>query len=138
CCASFTTTNRLARRSRTWRYSIADGRLATLSRVCQDRRMKHFLVACLFPMLLNAQNLDLTKELGKTVLYGDVALSPDGTHVAWVQSTAATTSQQTFIQTTAEGGSPIAVNLGSTGDRTDAGLAWSPDSKTLVVFGSAG
>jgi dipeptidyl aminopeptidase/acylaminoacyl peptidase len=89
-------------------------------------------------MLLNAQNLDLTKELGTTVLYGDVALSPDGTRVAWVQSTAATASRQTFIQTTAEGGSPIAVNLGSSGERTDAGPAWSPDSKTLAVFANAG
>ena len=40
----------------------------------------------------------LTEQLGKTVLYGDVALSPDGAHVAWVQSTAATTSKQTYIR----------------------------------------
>ncbi len=43
---------------------------------------------------------ELTEQLGKTVLYGDVALSPDGTHLAWVQSTAATTSKQTYIRET--------------------------------------
>ena len=41
--------------------------------------MKHFLLACFIPMTLTAQNMQqLTEQLGKTVLYGDVALSPDG------------------------------------------------------------
>ncbi len=62
--------------------------------------MKHFLLAGLFPALLTAQNMQLTEQLGKTVLYDDIALSPDGTHVAWVQSTAATTSKQTYIRGT--------------------------------------
>ena len=44
--------------------------------------MKHFLLACFIPMTLTAQNMQqLTEQLGKTVLYGDVALSPDGAHV---------------------------------------------------------
>ena len=38
--------------------------------------------------------MQLTEQLGKTVLYGDIALSPDGAHVAWVQSTAATTTKR--------------------------------------------
>ena len=57
--------------------------------------MKHFLLAFLFPMLLQAQTAQLVEQLGKTVLYGDVAISPDGARVAWVQSTAATTTKQT-------------------------------------------
>jgi len=40
--------------------------------------MKHFLLAFLFPALLTAQNMQLTEQLGKTVLYDDIALSPDG------------------------------------------------------------
>ena len=61
--------------------------------------MKHFLVAFLLPMTLAAQNMQqLTEQLGKTVLYGDLALSPDGAHLAWVQSTAATTSKQTYVR----------------------------------------
>ena len=50
------------------------------------QHMKHFVLACLFPMTLTAQTMQhLNEQLGKTVLYGDIALSPDGTHVAWVQ-----------------------------------------------------
>ena len=100
--------------------------------------MKHFLVAFLLPMILAAQNMQqLTEQLGKTVLYGDVALSPDGAHVAWVQSTAATTWKQTYIRGTSGNAPDKIVKLPITGERTDFGLAWSPDSKTLAVFSSA-
>jgi dipeptidyl aminopeptidase/acylaminoacyl peptidase len=99
--------------------------------------MKHFLLACLFPALLSAQNMQLTQDLGKTVLYGDIALSPDGANVAWVQSTAATTSKQTFIRGTSANASPVPLQIG-TGDRTDAGPSWSPDSRTLALFSTAG
>src|SRR5438874_5793957 len=100
--------------------------------------MKHFFLACLFPVLLTAQSMQLTEQLGKTVLYGDIALSADGTHVAWVQSTVATTSKQTYIRETS-GSTPAAiVNIATTGERTDFDPAWSPDSKTLAFFSSAG
>ena len=101
--------------------------------------MKHFLLACFIPMTLTAQNMQqLTEQLGKTVLYGDVALSPDGTHLAWVQSTAATTSKQTYIRETSGNAPAKLVKLPITGERTDFDLAWSPDSKTLAFFSSAG
>src|SRR6266849_6348217 len=101
--------------------------------------MKHFLLACFIPMTLTAQNMQqLTEQLGKTVLYDDVALSPDGTHVAWVQSTAATTSKQTYIRETSGSAPAAIVNIATTGERTDFDPAWSPDSKTLAVFSSAG
>jgi acylaminoacyl-peptidase len=101
--------------------------------------MKHFLVAFFLPMTLIAQNLQqLTEHLGKTVLYGDLALSPDGAHLAWVQSTAATTSKQTYIRD-ADGNVPAKlVKLPNTAERTDFDLAWSPDSMTLAFFSSAG
>src|SRR5437868_3187735 len=99
--------------------------------------MKRFFLACLFPVFLYAQNMQLTQELGKTVLYGDIALSPERSRVAWVQSTAGTTAKQTFIRDTSETGSPVLVNIG-TGERTDATPAWSPDSTMLALFSTAG
>src|ERR1700745_3850066 len=109
--------------------------------------MKQFLLACFFPALLTAQTMQqLTEQLGKTVLYGDIALSPDGTHVAWVQSTAATTSKQTYVRGTSGNAPPTMVKIGTpnalgaeaAGERTDSDPAWSPDSKTLAVFSTAG
>src|SRR5215471_41969 len=101
--------------------------------------MKHFLVAFLLPMTLTAQDMQqLTEQLGKTVLYGDIALSPDGTHLAWVQSTAATTSKQTYIRETSGNAPATLISLPiNGGERTDFDLAWSPDSKTLAFFSSA-
>src|SRR5438552_6756068 len=113
--------------------------LAAPSAFCQDRRMKHLLLACLVPMTLTAQSMQqLTEQLGKTVLYGDIALSHDGAHVAWVQSTATTTSKQTYVRGTSGSAPATLVKIPITGERTDFDPAWSPDSKTLAVFSSAG
>jgi len=101
--------------------------------------MKHFLLACFFPMTLTAETMQqLTEQLGKTVLYSDVALSPDRTHVAWVQSTAATTLKQTHFRGTSGNATAMLVKIPITGERTDFDPTWSPDSKTLAVFSSAG
>src|SRR5882757_4255667 len=100
--------------------------------------MKHLLLACVFPMVLTAQTMQqLTEQLGKTVLYGDIALSPDGTHLAWVQSTAASTSKQAYVRETSGNASATLVKIPISGERTDFDPAWSPDSKTLAVFSSA-
>jgi acylaminoacyl-peptidase len=101
--------------------------------------MKHFLLAFVLPMTLTAQNMqELTEQLGTTVLYGDVALSPDGAHLAWLQSTAATTAKQTYVSETSETASDKLIKLPITGERTDFDPAWSADSKTLAFFSSAG
>jgi dipeptidyl aminopeptidase/acylaminoacyl peptidase len=100
--------------------------------------MKLFFLACLFPALLTAQSMQLTEQLGKTILYGDIALSPNGKNVAWVQSTAATTATQTYIRGTSEDSAAAMVNLGTNGERIDANPAWAPNSKALAFFSDAG
>src|SRR5437867_7687035 len=101
--------------------------------------MKHFLLACLFPMALTAQSMEhLTEQLGKTILYSDVALSPDGAHVAWVQSTAAATSKQTYVSGTSGNARAVMVKIPTADERTDFDPAWSPDCKTLAIFSSGG
>ena len=101
--------------------------------------MKHFFLAFLFPALLTAQNMELTQRLGETILCGDIALSPDGAHVAWVQSTAASKTKRTSILATyGDMGAALVINVGPSGERIDSGLAWSPDSKSLALFSTAG
>jgi acylaminoacyl-peptidase len=98
-----------------------------------------FLSALIIPTLSLAQTKQLTEQLGKTVLYGDVALSPDGSHVAWVQSTAATTAKQIYVRSTSGDAPAIPIDLKSSGsERVDAEPAWSPDSEMLALFSDAG
>jgi dipeptidyl aminopeptidase/acylaminoacyl peptidase len=100
--------------------------------------MNRFLFAIVFPVLAVAQTTQLTGQLGKTVIYADVALSPDGNHVAWVQSTAATTRKTTYVLAAAGNANAAEVSLSPTGERTDSDPSWSPDSKTLAFVSSPG
>ena len=100
--------------------------------------MKNFFLACLFPTLLTAQAMDLTEQLGKTVLYGDISLSADGKNVAWAQSTAATTLKQTYVRAAAGDVSATKIDIGGGEGRIDADPTWSPDSKTLAFLSTAG
>ncbi|PYL01639.1 MAG: S9 family peptidase [Verrucomicrobia bacterium] len=97
-----------------------------------------FLCVLIIPTLSLAQTKQLTEQLGKTVLYGDIALSSDGSLVAWIQSTAATIPKHTYIRSTSGDAPAIPVDLKASGERIDADPAWSPDSRTLALLSDAG
>jgi dipeptidyl aminopeptidase/acylaminoacyl peptidase len=102
--------------------------------------IKHFLLVTLCPTLLFAQSMELTQQLGKTVLYGDIALSPDGAGVAWVQSTAATAKpKQLYLSPVAGNAAATPLSLpGENSERADSDPVWAPDSKTIAFFSTAG
>jgi dipeptidyl aminopeptidase/acylaminoacyl peptidase len=82
--------------------------------------------------------MQLTEELGKTVLYGDIALSPDGKNVAWVQGAAATTAKQTYVDSASGGAAAAPIKIEAAGERKDFDPAWSSDSNQLAFFSTAG
>src|SRR5205809_617148 len=68
--------------------------------------MKHFLLVCFLPMTLTAQSMQqLTEQLGKTVLYGDIAVSPDAKTLAFFSSGGETEQRQLWTAN-ADGSDP--------------------------------
>ena len=103
--------------------------------LCQNHNMKHLLLACLFPMTLTAQTMQqLTEQLGKTVLYGDIAFRPTahmsrGCNPLLHQHQSKPTSVKR-LETRQQHWLKFRIS----GERTDFDPAWSPDSKTLAFF----
>jgi dipeptidyl aminopeptidase/acylaminoacyl peptidase len=109
--------------------------------VGKPRRLPHHIRFCpafLFPFLLMGQTAQLTEQLGRTVLYEDLALSPDGKGLAWAQTTVATSSKAAHIASTTGDSRAKVVDIGTSGERFDTDFAWSPDSKTLAFFSASG
>lgn len=79
-----------------------------------------------------AQAGPLTERLGKTVLFDDVAIAPDGRRVAWVQSTAAGHSSVMQVSSTAPASKAVPARVPAVAEVEDSGAAWSPDSRTLA------
>lgn len=77
----------------------------------------------------------LTAELDRTVLYRDIAISPDGARVAWVQSTPDGADSLVYrIARNAPDTSPALIQIESDSARHDSGPAWSPGSNSLAFL----
>src|SRR5258708_26676383 len=61
------------------------------------RTMYRFILLSLLSLPAWAQTAQLTTQLGRTILYHEVALSPDGKRAAWTQKLASQGSAQTYV-----------------------------------------
>src|SRR6266567_6982912 len=86
------------------------------------------------PAFAFAQTARITAELGKTTVYGGLALSPDGKNLAWTQTLASQEQPKLWIGAV----DGAFADLRFAGLHTESDPSWSPDSKTLAFLSTAG
>jgi dipeptidyl aminopeptidase/acylaminoacyl peptidase len=84
-----------------------------------------------------SQTGGLTKQLSSTVLYNNIAISPDGTQVAWVQMTQEEGVGRLRIAP-ARGGPAASIAIQASAGRNDSDPSFSPDSRNLAFFSTMG
>ncbi len=82
------------------------------------------------PAFAFAQTARITAELGKTTVYGGLALSPDGKNLAWTQTLASQEQPKLWIGAV----DGAFADLRFAGPHTESDPSWSPDSKTLAAL----
>ena len=80
----------------------------------------------------------LIEELSRTVVYKDIAISPDGSRLAWVQSTGGARGGSLHLYDTGRGRDATIAIAGANRQRDDNGPAWSPDSRRVAFISNSG
>jgi len=78
------------------------------------------------------------EQLGHTVVYKDVAISPDGERLAWVQSSGGARGGSLHLCDPTRGRDTTVAITSSAEERDDSGPAWSPDSSRVVFISNSG
>ena len=77
-------------------------------------------------------------DLPRTVTYADIAVSPDGERLAWVQGFSDSSSGILHLSRRSTGADAEITPAGASRAREDKTPAWSPDSKSLVFVSNTG
>src|SRR5205823_2832102 len=87
-----------------------------------------FLILFALPVFAFTQTAHITAEIGKTTVYGGLALSPDGKNLAWTQTLASQEQPRLWIGAVDGDFAPLPFS----GPHTESDPSWSPDSKTQI------
>src|SRR5206468_7586531 len=93
------------------------------------------LICLSIALVAGAQTAPVSEVLDKTILYQDVAISPDGRYVAWAQTRPSPWSPEIHIADTGGGSRPTAIHSADP-QPVQTEPSWSRDS-TQIAFLSA-